>query len=533
MGRVLTNNTSLAYAIEDSLGVLPGSPTWFLTEPNTIGAYGANPTKVSRNPISKLRQRRKGTIVDQEAPTEYEEDMTMTSIGHFVEGFLYATATNSDMVWRGADTTATGFTIPAATAAQAAKLQFAAAGGPATLVWSIGYGNTINNGLHEMDADTILAGTEIAVATALTVESAPINAELLLAGIRPEAGDIALAVASGIGTLTSNNGTPTNAVDFTTLGLTVGQRIHIGGDTSTNRFGSTAAGDGTRSYGGARIRSIAAQTLILDKLDSTLVASDGTDDGTAGTEIRTDLLFSRFVRNVSVDDAAYLERSYQFEAELPNLYETDPPTPVAEPDGYWYNIGQRANQMGINNPLTDKATLNFGFVGTTSDAIVDGASRKTNAASPLEPVRTGAFNTAADFFRLGILDVDETGLTSDFKDMTATVNNNAAGEKVLGFLGNRYINNGNFEVDIETTVLFTSPNVIARVLAGTTVTAGWVQRNADGAVSIDIPSGELAYDGVELPVNESVRIPLTLTAFVDDFFQTSMGVSLFPFYPAA
>ena len=38
MSRVLTNNTSLAYAIESALGVLPGSPVWHELEPNSIGA---------------------------------------------------------------------------------------------------------------------------------------------------------------------------------------------------------------------------------------------------------------------------------------------------------------------------------------------------------------------------------------------------------------------------------------------------------------------------------------------------------------
>src|SRR5258705_6940199 len=109
MGRVLTNNTYLAYAIEQSLGVLPVSPVWFLTEPNTISAYGANPTKVSRSPISKLRQRRKGTIVDQESPTEIEEDLTMTAISHFVEAFVYAAATNNDLIFRAAPALTTGF----------------------------------------------------------------------------------------------------------------------------------------------------------------------------------------------------------------------------------------------------------------------------------------------------------------------------------------------------------------------------------------------------------------------------------------
>tara|TARA_R110000851_G_scaffold120002_1_gene248079 strand:- start:21357 stop:22943 length:1587 start_codon:yes stop_codon:yes gene_type:complete len=528
MGNVLTNNSSFAYSIEASLGVLQGSPEWFLTEPNAIGAFGATPTKVKRTPISKLRQNRKGTVVDVDNPTEMEVDMTMSAIRDFAEGFLYSVATNSDMMFRGLDAVAaTGYTIPAATAAQGAKIQFV--GTLATLFYAVGYGEAANNGIFPVTADTASTGTTIARSSAV-VETAPINAEVSLAGIRAEAGDLALVVAGTIGTLTSGNNAAVNNIDFTTIGWTVGQRVHIGGDTATNRF--FGAGP-IVSYGGARIRTIAAGTVTFDKLDATLITSDGTDTGAGGTLVPVDLLFSQFIRNVRSDHADYLERSYQFEAEFPNLYETDPPTPVAEPDGYWYSLGNRANEMSINNPLTDKATMNFAFIGQTSEAIVDGASRKANAATPIEPINTEAFNTAADFFRLGILDVDETGLTTDFTDMTATVNNNASGEKVLGFVGNKFINNGNFEFSIATTALFTSPLVVSRVLDNTDVTMGWVQRNNDGAISVDVPSAELDSDGLEIEPNVSIKIQLTVNAFVDSFFGTSIGMSLWPFYPAA
>jgi hypothetical protein len=530
MGQTQTNNTALAYAIQESRGVLGGSPTWKSLEPNGEIEIGAQITTVARNPISKNRQRRKGTVTDLDSTFGYEADTTIDVLVDFLEAYFFSTAVNADLTFRGADVSS-GYTIPAATASQAARLQFTS-GGPISLVYAAGYANEVNNGLKPLSADTATSGTSIAVA-GTTAETAPANAEVSIAGIRCEAGDLAVSISSGVATLTSNNNSVTNDVDFTTLGLTVGQRIHVGGMTAANRFGSTAAGDGTRSYGSGRIRTIAATTMTLDKLDATLVASDGTDDGTAGTIVPVDLLFGRFVRNVSTTSSEYLTRWIQFEAEWLNLYETDPPTPVAEPNGYEYALDNLADEMSWEMPLTNKSTITFGFVGTDAEAPVDGASRKTNADSPIEPLFTGAFNTSSDFLRLRVADTDDDGLTSDFKDVTATFRNNVTPEKVLGFLGARYMNLGNFEVDIEATALFTSPDVIARIRANTTVTMDWTLLNDDGAVAVDIPSMTIGDGARELPVNESIRVALACEAFQDSFFGTSASASLFPIYPAS
>ena len=182
-------------------------------------------------------------------------------------------------------------------------------------------------------------------------------------------------------------------------------------------------------------------------------------------------------------------------------------------------------------PLTDKSTATFAFVARNAEEPVDNASRKLDASTARLPLFTGALNTAADFFRLRIEDVDETGLTSDFKDMTMVWNNNVSPEKVLGLLGARFINVGNFEVDIETQALFTNPIVPARIRANTTVSMDFLLRNDDGAIAVDLPSGTLGSDGKEFPVNESVLINLTYQAFVDPIFGTSCSVSLFPVFP--
>ena len=88
--RVLTNNISLAYAIETSFGVLPASPEWKLLEPNDITTFGATITTVPRAPIAKDRQRRKGTVTDLESNAEFEHDLTLESFIDFAEGFVFA-----------------------------------------------------------------------------------------------------------------------------------------------------------------------------------------------------------------------------------------------------------------------------------------------------------------------------------------------------------------------------------------------------------------------------------------------------------
>src|SRR6056297_3642499 len=90
MSRVSTNTVGLAYAIEDSLGVLPGSPVWKSLEPNDISTFGATISKVSRNPISKDRQRKKGTTTDLDSSVEFPHDLTMESFIDFMQGFCFA-----------------------------------------------------------------------------------------------------------------------------------------------------------------------------------------------------------------------------------------------------------------------------------------------------------------------------------------------------------------------------------------------------------------------------------------------------------
>src|SRR5689334_23077448 len=99
MSRVLTNDITIAFALEDTtasgFGILPGSPTWKQIEPNDISKWGAEIKTVARNPISKNRQVRKGTITDLDSKVDLKVVLTMDCIKDFAEGFMFARAYSS------------------------------------------------------------------------------------------------------------------------------------------------------------------------------------------------------------------------------------------------------------------------------------------------------------------------------------------------------------------------------------------------------------------------------------------------------
>lgn len=523
MGRVLTNSLTLQYSIEASLGVLAGTPLWFRLEPNTINSFQPAITTVAREPISEDRQRKKGTITDLESNPEFEHDTVKHVVRDFVEAFLFAssvhpTASNTATSGQGPIRSGANYQSLAVNGTTNAYTHtaLAFAFGVNRLVLARGFSIAANNGLK------IVTGAPTTTSTPVTdvnlVDETPTeqqNAILEPAGVRAATGDLvwdvdpAGAGATGpVGSLTST------VLNFTQLGLTVGQFIHIGGLTSANWFSSTI-----RGYG--RIISIAANLLRLDKLDATLLADD------PGTGDTVDLLFGSFTRNVAVGSTNYIERSFQFELAFPNLSTTLPGTTM-----FSYAKGNMAGQWALEVPVADKSTSTFTFLGQDVDPPVEAASRKANAAIAKRPVETEALNTTQNVARIRVLKVDETALTSCIKSLTLTLDNQLSPEKCIGTLGATFVNTGIFLVDAEIQALFTHPGVVSAIRNNETVSFDMILRNGDGANAIDIPEMTLGDGSLDLPVNESVNINLAGKAHgAAAPFGYSVAVSTFPTVP--
>ena len=528
MGRVLTNNVGLAYAIEASLGLLPGETThndgnstadWTTLEPNEIGGFGATITTVARDPISPNRQRRKGTVTDLDSAVDFGHDLTLSVFRDFAEGFVFASGVNTNVsqldVSAAVDGAASEDSYTLGTALVAAQNSKLIAG---ALVWVSGMDTDANNGLQEVVTNTTTDTTvELATGT-LTAETGQ-TGKLSFAGWRVQASDtVTWTWSSGTNEATLNEtGLGTQLL---ALGLTPGQLVHIGsiasfGGAIQNAFENSTAND---MYGYARVKSIAADDVVFDKVDAALQFTDSTDPATD-----LDIVFGEFIRNVPVSDSDFLERSFQLETSFPNLGtgaagNTD--------DAFQYALGNYVNTVAFNLPLTDKATVTFSMIGT--DTPNPTTSRQANADSAATPTQTAAFNTSSDIARLRVTEVDEDGITTDFKSLTMNLNNNVSPEKVLAQLGARFLNTGNFEVNLEAQLLFTNPLVVNKIRDNETVTMDFILKNDDGVIGVDIPSMTLGGGDREFPVNESVLINTTGTAFGDATLNTSIGISIIP-----
>ena len=507
MGRVLTNTTGIQYAIEATPGVLPGgTPAWKQLEPNSIASFGSTFTKTARNPISKSRQARKGKNTDSDSGLEIEADLTMDHFKDFIEAFVFARAIGPDN-YESTAATATGYTVPAMSAGAAGRITYGASAAK-TLVFARGFALPANNGLKPVTAVHAAAATELKVAgnAAETVQPTQ-SAEVSLAGVRAAAGDLEI---DADGNLIST------VLDFTTLGLSRGQSIHIGGIDITHQFFNE------ENLGFAELAVIEAHKLTLKNRDQDYVVDDGTSTGAGGADVAIDLLFGQYIRNVDVGAADYLERTFNFELTSPNLG-------TAGATMYEYSRGNYANTMTLDLALSDLAKTTFNFVGLDTD--VPTATRAAGAANAKVPNETDSFSTSSDIARIRLADLDETGMTTDFKSLTLTLSNSVEGEKVLAKIGPAYMNFGNFGAVVESQMLFTNPAIIERIRCNRDLQWDTVLYNSDGGVRLAITCLTLEGGDREYPANQSVLINATGTAYKDPILGISLAVSLFPALP--
>mgnify|MGYP000285568100 FL=1 len=474
-----SNATGLAVTKSD----MPATATtpWLYMEPNEISSFASTIEKVARDPITKDRQRRKGSITSVATAPQFTADMTLEMISYFAPGFLFS-------VWKGLQPSS--YTVVETSGGNTYTVETGGAVLTAgTLVFADGFVNPENNGLKTVASAT---STTLVVNETLVDETAASTVRLYAVGVRGTTGDLQIDAEQNLTSTT---------LDFTTLGLTPGQYINIGGALAANQF--------TTASGKARIAKIEANRIVLEARDAAYTADTGTGKA-------VDILFSAFVRNVPVGDVDFLKQWYHMEA----AYNTDPML-------YEYADCCINNTLAINNALQDKAVLDLAFVGKDllppTDTPRDGVRSNQTETEP--------FNTSSDIMRLRVSDVDDNGLSTFFKDTNISINNNVAAEYVLGQLAAEFMNFGNFEVDIETTAVFTDAILLNAIRNNTTLGIDMAYKNGDGGFVLSLPCGTFGDGSKSLPRNEKVKLTTPFMAHRDEDRGYTMGVSLFWYLP--
>lgn len=351
------------------------------------------------------------------------------------------------------------------------------------LLRASGYTNSANNGLHVVASST---GTTIVVDSTLANESSTSTCFLKIVGFRGETSDIT-ATSTGLGSTT---------LDFTTLGLVVGQWISIGGSTTIEKFATSAL----NSF--ARITAIAAHALTLDNLPTGWT----TDSGTGKT---ITVYISDYVRvgstvtgNTFTFETAYLGQA----------------TP-----SYFVDSGVHVNGMTLNAPTQDKLTGSFDLLGLTSSTpATSGISGATYTAIPSDTI----YNTSSNTSR--ITENGATLGTNYVTSFTLNVTNNLEEIEGIGSLSALDIRKGDCTVTGNFVTYFSDLSIYnrARALTNTQI---MVALNMSGKAYV------LYFPRVQLSAprpnpggrNQDVTCDATFNASKDSTTGTNMQIDMF------
>lgn len=473
INKVDSNVTGLRYSEEVTLGVADGSAVWKVLEPNSYSDFGGQIKTVARNPINAGRQRKKGVVTDLDASGGFNSDLTQGNLQDLLQGFFFA-----DLRRKGEEPV---IAVALDTSNPDEYLVASTTGFKVgDLIKATGFSNSGNNGVRPVTVVTTNTAVKVADGQLTAEGSPPAGANIVVVGHRCASADINVDASGSRPALTST------VLDFTTLGLIVGEWIYVGGDLSANQFVTDA------NNGFARVRSIAAHRVEFDKTQSTMVTE-------TGTALLIDLYFGRVLKNES-DHSLQVRRSYQLERTLGN-----------DDDGEQseYLEGAIPNQLQFNIKQADKVNVDLTFVATDHEqrSGLDGKKAGTRPALS----EADAFNTSSDFSRMKLASVNGANpvpLFAFMTELTVTVNNNVTPSKAVSVLGAFDATAGTFEVGGAITAYFANVAATQAVRNNADVTLDFSLVKDNAGVVVDLPLVSLGDGRLKVEQNNPIMLPL-------------------------
>ena len=488
-----SNGTGLHMALEVAPGVLPsedvvpGTNVWLQLEPNSYDGFGTELELVSRQPLSSDRQPRKGVVVGGDTTGGFENDLTFTAaMKELLSGFFFANIrkkANAD----GTAVTGTGVTVASGGTDFTENSMVLISESPVAT----------NNGIKFVGSGS--TATNIAIA-GLTADAGAVKVKVV--GYRGAAGALDIdATANGYPAIV---GTRLN-----TLGLIPGEFIFIGGDALANRFTDV------KNNGWARVKSVTATRITLDKTDYEMVDETGT-----GKSI--DLFFGDVLKNEVGTDI--VRKTYRLERSLGQPETTAPTGTQAD-----VLTAAMANELSIAIPKKDIIKLSFSFVAGEylTRPYTQGLYPGTREVLADED----AFNSSGDMKRerlavypsQGALTSAPLPLFALVSETKITINNNSTGINAHRFIGFVEVVEGMFEFSGDITAYFNNVEATEAVKANRDVTYDFACMKNNAGFALDMPMISLGKGVLELAVNEPIMIPLDMQASTGSKYDVNMN----------
>ena len=490
VNKMSSNSTSLAYAAESTLGVLPGSPSWKYLEPNSYSDFGGESTKVSPTPINDGRQRKSGELTDLDVNAGFNHDLRFHNLTDMFESVMFASFRlkgTEDVVevTTGADpdvyevASTTGFLV-------------------GSIIKGFNHSLSFNNRMNVVTVVT--SDTSVAVADGRLAEETPSNAYIKVVGHQGVSGDISVDASGDLPVIVSAT------LDFEAQGIVPGQAIYVGGDTAVTQF-ATAANNGMM-----RVRSVDGGEITIDKSVSVMQ----TDAGTSKT---IQIYYGDVLKNETGSNIT--RKSFHIERTLGAPDNSSPGDIQSE-----YIKGAVASEFTLSIPSASLVNTDFNFLAI--DHVIRSSSDGPIQSSVASPLASDIFNTSTDFSRIKMAAVSSTdeapsSLYAFITEATITINNNLSGDKAVATLGSFDITEGTFTVSGSITAYFADVAAISAVRNNTDMTLDfWMVKNNQGIV-LDLPLISLGDGRANVELNQAIKLPLSLEAATGE--EISVGLN--------
>lgn len=349
-----SNLTALRVAKEPSFGVAPSNPVYKEIR-RTSDAVGFTPTNEVTNEIDSSRQVNDLINTGRDAGGDMAMELSIENMDSFLEGlfcnnWLRTPEVANGARWEyGASATritaiaATSITLAATSVLSGSQINATGTAFVANHLIRLS-GVAAGNGLYAVSAS---AATSITIAGGPTDAAPAATARVKVVGVQGASADI-VATISGGPALTSTT------LNWTTLGLIVGQWVKISNEGGAFSF-ATAANNGY-----ARISAISATRLSFDVTQGIFAADTGT-----GKTIR--VYFGDTIRNGVTQFTYRLEKQYTLAAGV----------------RYSYASGQQPSSLTLTADTRAVVTASLAWMGSdiTSPSPTRDAGASTEAIS--------------------------------------------------------------------------------------------------------------------------------------------------------
>lgn len=526
VNKIDSNVTGLAFAWEDSANILPGTPVWIPLEPNSYNGFGAQLSRLNRELLTQDRQRKKGVVSDLDASGGFAHDLTQKGLAEIMQGFLFANFRPKGEAKNDFGSTTLEISATASTSRltrTSGTVDFSDEFAVGDLVFVQGFSDPANNGLFLVGAVTAttldLEETGVpGTAASLVDEAASSDVSVVQVGVQATTSADIQADATG-----SRPALTSTSLDFTTLGLNVGEFIYIGGDAVNTRFPSEGAN------GWARVRSISANRLEFDKTASTFA----TDTAVA---VYVQLFFGRVLKNES-DPANIVKKYLQLERQLGAPDSAQPSEIQSE-----YLTGALANEMTLRMSQASKVEADLGFVAANHETRTGAVGVKSGTRVPSSQITGDIFNTSSDVARVKLSIIDENDSNPDALFAFATefdvvINNGVTPDKAIGVLGGFDTTVGDFSVSGSMTVYFSTVEAVEAVRNNSDVTLDFILVAANSGIAFDLPLIALGDAQANIEVDRPITLPIShdaaTAAGIDGNLDHTLLISFFDYLPTA